>query len=60
MILRSFASPFAVMVVPLMSPITPERSRIAPSASMIPGFSLPAAPNLTSFMLRPPKTVSAA
>ena len=39
---------------PARSPICPDRSRSWPDASISPGFSLPAAPYLTSFMSRSP------
>ena len=46
----SFARLFGESASPAMSGTTPERSRMRPSLSIMPGFSLPGAPKRTSFM----------
>src|SRR4051795_10768084 len=48
------ARPAGDSASPLMSFTILDRSRILPFLSMIPGFSLPAAPKRTSFMGSPP------
>ena len=48
------ARPAGDSASPSMSFTTLDRSRILPFLSMIPGFSLPAAPKRTSFMGSPP------
>src|SRR5215471_668223 len=49
-VFRIVANPAGERVSPAMSGTTPERSRILPSASTMPGFSRPAGPKRTSFI----------
>ena len=57
LIFFSRARPLAPITSPVMSGTTAERSRILPSLSSMPGFSLPTGPYRRSFISCPPSVV---